>query len=125
VTDNSKRTGAADELVPTIAMTVESRVLALNLDEHEHPFHSEFSTLLGRASVRIWHEPSLPATAGVGPEVGVELPMLPAGHRLSAMEGRPSVAGKPSSRQPVTHLRHWQDFETYFSVAWNLLHFVY
>ena len=25
-----------------------------------------------------------------------------AGHRLSAMEGRPSAAGKPSSRQPVT-----------------------
>jgi hypothetical protein len=52
-----------------------------------------------------WHEPSVPGTARAGPEVGVERPMLPAGHRLSAMEGRPSVAGKPSSRQPVTHYR--------------------
>jgi hypothetical protein len=27
-----------------------------------------------------WHEPSVPATARVGPEVGVELPMVRAGH---------------------------------------------
>jgi len=52
---------------------------------------------------RLWHEPTVPATARVGPEVGVELPMARAGHRLSAMEGRPSAAGKLSSRQPVTH----------------------
>ena len=52
--------------------------------------------------VAYWHEPSVPPTARAGPEVGVELPMLPAGHRLSAMEGRPSAARLVSSRQPVT-----------------------
>jgi hypothetical protein len=54
---------------------------------------------------RVWHEPSVPPAARVGPEVGVELPMPLAEPRLSAMEGRPSVAGKPSSRQPVTPSR--------------------
>ena len=39
---------------------------------------------------------------GLVRKLGLSCPMLPAGHRLSAMEGRPSVAGKPSSRQPVT-----------------------
>ena len=32
------------------------------------------------ADGRLWHEPSVPATARVGPEVGVELPMVRAGH---------------------------------------------
>ena len=40
--------------------------------------------------------PSVPATARVGPEVGNELPMLPAGHRISAMEGGPSVSYTPT-----------------------------
>ena len=31
----------------------------------------------------------------VGPEVGVELPMVRAGHRLSAMEGKPSAGDTP------------------------------
>ena len=61
----------------------------------------EIATHLVRCRVRFWHDPSVPATARVGPEVGDELPMLPSEHRLSAMEGRPSVAGKPSSRQTV------------------------
>ena len=34
----------------------------------------------GGARVRFWHEPSVAATARVGPEVGVELPMVRAGH---------------------------------------------
>ena len=44
---------------------------------------------------RYWHEPSVAATARVGLEVGLEPPMVRAGHRLSAMEGRPSVGYTP------------------------------
>ena len=49
-----------------------------------------------------WHEPTVPATARVGPEVGVELKIAFRSARPSAMEGRPSVAGMPSAGQPLT-----------------------
>ena len=39
-----------------------------------------------------WHEPSVPATARVGPEVGVELPMVRAGIDLPQWKvDRPSA----------------------------------
>ena len=41
-------------------------------------------------------------SARVGPEVGVERKIAHRRARPSAMEGRPSVAGTPSPRQPVT-----------------------
>ena len=49
--------------------------------------------------VRCWLDPSVPAAARPGLEVGDEPPMLLAGQRLSAMEGRPSV-GRQSTRRP-------------------------
>jgi hypothetical protein len=39
------------------------------------------------ANRRDWHEPSVPATAGVGPEVGVELPMVHA-RRADLQQGK-------------------------------------
>jgi hypothetical protein len=44
---------------------------------------SQFSARLSglsRSDLVPWHDASMPATARVGPEVGVELPMVRAGH---------------------------------------------
>ena len=46
-----------------------------------------------RREVCKWHEPSVPATARVGPKVGVELPVLPAG-ALTFRNGRETARGQ-------------------------------
>ena len=50
--------------------------------------------------VGLWHEPSVAATARVGPEVGVSCQWC--ARALTFSNGRETVRGrKPSSRQPV------------------------